>query len=155
MFPRIPPIGQIAIPQIIKPRLQDCSLPHRFEVWNADDPKAPTLKEYLKHLAPSSRTGVILDDDLFHAFLCLREQEAMYKLFRRHRTMVMRSATTPSDPIPDVTVDAILPNRRLARQIAVDLSKGKGPLPYEGPVFEAEWRPNIPLKEILQTHLAE
>jgi len=56
----------------------------------------------------------------------------------------------------EVTVDTLFfPWHRLARRIASDLNKGKGMLPTEGLVFDSEWLPRTPLREIVQTNVAE
>jgi len=47
------------------------------------------------------------------------------------------------------------PHKRVGRRIAEDLNQSKGALPSREEIFEAEWRPNTPLEELVQTDFLE
>jgi len=138
----------------IRPALKTCSLPYRFKTYNSK-PGQGSLLKYLQQLAPGRRTGVIFYDDLLYARLCATQPEAMLAFLRQHHVMVTRQITIhlsiPRLP-SDLTFDALLfPWKKLARRIALDLSKGKGIASSKQVTVEAEWRPQIPVSEIVNT----
>jgi len=141
--------GVISATEILRPALEACALPYRYELFRM---KKSSLQDYLRRLAPNPRTGIIFDDDLFYARLCGRVPDLMIDLLTRRRTMVMRHLTIPCETAPrEAKVDALLfPWKRLARRIATDLSKAKGLIPAEQAVLEAEWHSQIPLAEVAQ-----
>ncbi len=147
-------LGGVSATQCLRSVLQDCGLPYQDKLYGSEKDSLP---DYLRRLAPDRRTGIIFDDDMFYTRLCLLSPEVMLSFFRRHRVMVMRQTTIPSVELwHDVKVDGLLFfGKKLARQIATDLSKGESMLPFQGSAFEAEWRPRTPLSELAQGYVTE
>jgi len=131
-------------------------LPHRIFAYGTDSELFAA--NCLKRLKLRPRTGLIFDEPQLYLHFCMLKPLEMLEIFRQHRVIVMNRATMRlgSEIPPEVTVDAVLfPWQQLARRIASDLNKGQGTLSSDGPVFEAEWLPRTPLREIVQRNLGE
>jgi len=156
-------LKEIAIPQHsslrVRTIVRSSSLPCRRENDPPGNASTADLTRYLRRLAPDRRTGVIFGDDILYVKLCSVAPEAMTEFFRERRIMVLRQATIPAwkvFPLSNITVDALVyPWKKLARRIALDLSKARRSTMAQPLLLEAEWRPQIPLSTMVQTAFAE
>ncbi len=111
--------------------------------------KGGDMESYVSELAALHDAGLVLDDDLWDGRLCtLLPRQAVRLLSRRHvltpRTMPIDQSLSRSAK----TEALIMPWPVIIDRIVTDLASGILYGDFKKVVFEADWRPNIPIREI-------
>lgn len=143
-----------APPTLIQPIFDAGPLPYQFKIFPKEE--KDSLDNYLIKLASDRRAGIVFNDDLFLARICMREPKLMLEVFRQLRVMVLHPVMMPLTTLPDLTVDALLMSwKNLASQIAMDLNEGRVSISSTLPAFEAKWHPRVPLEKVVQCYFME
>ncbi len=112
-------------------------------------PEQDQLADYVAQLGVQPRTGVVFDDDLWHATLCGKAPQAMAALMGRARTLVMHSLHMDPGACGAARVDLLAVDWvKMARQIAEDFGNGQVFNRAEPLTFSAVYRAGVPAAEL-------
>ena len=106
--------------------------------------------DYLAGLARHEKAGVVFEGDILFHLLCTHHPQAMDALFRRVPVLVQYPVNLPPEYGRNSYVDWLGYDwKAFARRVALDLDTGRIVSAAPPTVFEAEWKPHVPVADVM------